>query len=262
MQPLSVRDNGCAVCPSGHSYDKSSRGYYNLLLSNAGGTHGDNAEMVGARRAFLDTGAYLPLANAVAELAREYSFAGCLLLDIGCGEGYYTDIVYNRLAEGGARPLLHAFDISKNAVISACKRNKNLNLAVASAYKMPLAASSVDIAINIFSPLAREETVRVLRDGGKFIMAIPDEEHLFGLKSAVYKTPYKNEVASTDISGLRLIKTQKLSYKLTLDTGEKIRNLFMMTPYAYRTPRADRERVLAMEHLETEIAFIVFVYEK
>ena len=40
-------------CENGHSYDRAKAGYYNLLLGAGGGTHGDNAEMVEARRAFL-----------------------------------------------------------------------------------------------------------------------------------------------------------------------------------------------------------------
>ena len=36
----------------------------------------------------------------------------------------------------------------------------------------------------------------------------------------------------------------------------------MMTPYAYRTPKEDKERVLATSSVTTEIEFIIDVYEK
>ena len=36
----------------------------------------------------------------------------------------------------------------------------------------------------------------------------------------------------------------------------------MMTPYAYMTSSEDRERVLSLENLETEVDFVVFVYKK
>ena len=45
-------------CPLGHCFDRAKAGYYNLLLGVGGGTHGDNAEMVEARRAFLGRGYY------------------------------------------------------------------------------------------------------------------------------------------------------------------------------------------------------------
>ena len=36
----------------------------------------------------------------------------------------------------------------------------------------------------------------------------------------------------------------------------------MMTPYAYRTSREDRERVLSLSSVTTEVEFIIDVYEK
>ena len=259
---LNISDGGSAVCPMRHSYDKSRFGYYNLLLSNTAGTHGDNREMIEARRAFLDTGAYLPLANTVAELVDESISDGGVLLDIGLGEGYYTSHVANRLLRSGKECEVLGFDISKDAVRYAARRCPEASLAVASAYKMPIADGSVDVAVNIFSPLAKEETVRVLRKGGSFIMAIPDENHLYGLKCALYKTPYKNEVQDSKIDGLKLIKSEHVAYTLTLDAPKKIHDLFMMTPYAYRTPKEARERLLSLNSLTTEVEFIVFVYKK
>lgn len=257
-RPLSVCEGGAAKCSLGHSYDRAKEGYYNLMLSASAGVHGDNREMVEARRTFLDTGEYKPLADKVSELVSEY-MTGERLLDIGCGEGYYTDIIERAL---GARATVSAFDISRDAVRRAAKRNKRLGLAVASAYHMPTADASFDMAVNMFSPLAPEEIARTLKGDGIFIMAIPGENHLFGLKCAAYKTPYKNELGDTVLPGFTLIRTERISYNMILDTNEKVRSLFMMTPYAYRTPREDRERVLSLASLETEVEFVVFVYKK
>lgn len=265
MGALAVGESGAAVCPAGHSFDRSREGYYNLLLSGTGGTHGDNREMVGARRAFLDTGAYLPLAEAASRLVCENFRAGDALLDVGLGEGYYTDIIEKSLAEKFGEDnygSISGFDISKDAVKMAARRNKRLSLAVASAYRMPIPDSSFEVVTNLFSPLAREEILRVLAPRGKFIMAIPGENHLFGLKSAIYDTPYRNEVADSALEGFSLLSSEKIAYTLTLDSQEKIRSLFMMTPYAYRTGRVERERVFALESIETEIEFWLFLYEK
>lgn len=261
-EKLNINEQGTAVCPCGHTYDRSRFGYYNLLLSNAGGNHGDNREMIDARRAFLDTGAYLPLANKVAELAYESISDGGVLLDIGCGEGYYTSLIMTRLSDGGKSVSTLGFDISKDACRYSMKRCVGAEIAVASAYKMPVADGSVDLAVNIFSPLAADETHRVLRSGGRFIMAIPDENHLFGLKKLLYKTPYKNRVADTALAGFSLLRTERVAYTLTLDSAEQIKSLFMMTPYAYRTPHEAKERLLSVGRLETEIEFLVFVYER
>lgn len=262
MRPLAVGERGVAACGGGHTFDRARDGYYNLLLSNTGGTHGDNREMLEARRRFLDTGAYLPLANKVAELVLADFPEGGALLDIGCGEGYYTSIVSAKLREAGKCPDVHGFDISKDGVRLTAKRDKSFSLAVASAYKMPIADESFDAAMNVFSPLALEETVRILRHGGRFVMAIPDVNHLFGLKSALYETPYKNKPESPELEGLDLIATERVHYTLKLRSAEEINALFMMTPYAYRTPPESRARLLSMLSLETEVEFVVFVYQK
>ena len=262
MRPLAVGERGVAACSGGHSFDRAREGYYNLLLSNAAGTHGDNREMLEARRRFLDTGAYLPLANKVAELVTEGFFAGGALLDIGCGEGYYTSIVSAALNAAGKSASVYGFDISKDGVKLTAKRDKGLRLAVASAYKMPFANESFDAAINVFSPLALEETVRILRHGGRFVMAVPDVNHLFGLKKALYSTPYKNELQSSELKGLDLIRAERVAYRLDLKSKEEIFSLFMMTPYAYRTPPESRAKLLGMDRLETEVEFVVFLYEK
>ena len=158
LLPL-VCEDGTAKCKSNHSYDRAKAGYYNLLLTNVGGTHGDNREMVEARRAFLDTGAYLPLAERVAALAAKH-ISGAKLLDIGCGEGYYTDVIEKALRDKAVS--VSGFDISRDAVKYAARRNKNLSLAVASAYRMPIADGSFDMVTNMFSPLARDEVFRAL----------------------------------------------------------------------------------------------------
>ena len=254
--PLTVGEGGTAKCENNHSYDRARAGYYNLVLGNAAGTHGDNREMLEARRVFLDTGAYRPLADTVSELCVEYASSGSIL-DIGCGEGYYTDIIERK---SGAS--ISAFDISREAVKLAHRRNPHLSLAVASAYKVPVGDESFDLALNMFSHLATEELYRTLRKDGIFIMAIPGEEHLFGLKAATYNTPYKNEIHSKELDGFELISDVRVRYEMHLTAKEEIKALFMMTPYAYRTGKEERERIFSLSELYTDADFYVLVYRK
>ncbi|MBR2342679.1 MAG: methyltransferase domain-containing protein [Clostridia bacterium] len=252
---------GAAVCPRGHSFDRAREGYYNLLLGQGAGTHGDNAEMVRARREFLSSGAYEPLARRVGELVSEYTVPSGLVLDVGCGEGYYTDIVYTALTARDPSARVSAFDISKDAARRAAKRNKNISVAVASAYRMPIASGSVDTVMNLFSPLAPDEVWRTLAGGGKFIIAFPAEEHLFGLKAAIYDTPYKNEPEDDALRGFKLLHRERMTYSMTL-SAVLARELFMMTPYAYRTTERERERLFSLGELTTDADFYIFVYEK
>ena len=257
---LSRRD-GCAVCESGHSYDRCKAGYYNLYLSNKSSVHGDNKDMVLARRDFLSRDFYSPLASAVADAVLDNTARLPIVLDAGGGEGYYTDIVERalRLRDGDSR--VHAFDISKDAVREAAKRNSDISHVVAGSYSMPIADGAVDVLINIFSPLALDETRRVLRSGGIFIMAIPDTDHLFELKAAIYDTPYKNTVNDTSLEGFSLVNDRELKYVMPL-CREALLSLFAMTPYAYRTSAQNRERVNSLSGLDVTAHFRVLVYEK
>lgn len=255
-------EEGRAFCKSGHSFDKSRYGYYNLLLDSSRKIHGDSKSMVEARRAFLSRGFYRPLAEQVATLVTEYTAPDGRLLDAGCGEGYYTDIVEQALYSRDGKSSVYAFDISKDAVREAGKKNPRVSLAVAGSYHMPIASESVDTVINTFSPLARDEVHRVLKSGGIFIMAIPDKEHLYDLKSAIYDTPYKNEVSDTALEGFELIADVPLSYVMQLSSKEDIRALFEMTPYAYRTKPENKDRVYRLDRLNCLAAFRIFVYRR
>lgn len=257
-----IAGSGSAVCPNNHSYDKSKYGYYNLLLTNVGGTHGDNKEMVLARRAFLGGGYYAPLADRVCSLVLEYTEPRGLVLDAGCGEGYYTSAVENALFMRDNSTRVAAFDISKDAVRQAYKKNCRLSLAVAGAYDMPVAEGSVDTVINTFSPFAREEILRSLRDGGVLIMAIPEEDHLYELKEILYKTPYKNRVKDSHIDGFLLVYDERLTYTMSLGDKSSIESLFKMTPYAYRTPRESAQRLSELSSLNCTADFHLYVYRK
>ena len=254
---LNIAASGAAVCERGHSYDRAKEGYYNLFFSD-GKTHGDNADMVLARRAFLEAGYYEPLSKRVAKTVSECLEDGATALDSGCGEGYYTACVAK--AVGGER--LAGFDISKDAVRRAAKRKTGAELAVASAYNLPIADGTVGMIYNVFSPFAIDECRRVLSFGGYFLAVIPGEEHLFSLKEKIYDTPYKNTVSNTELDGFTLIGRDELRYSISLESADAVRSLFMMTPYAYRTSFEGRARVNAINSLQTEAHFLILLYRK
>lgn len=69
-------------------------------------------------------------------------------------------------------------------------------------------------------------------------------------------------VADVALPGFELVEDEPLTYKIKLDSPDAVRNLFMMTPYAYRTKPSDKEKIFALSGLETEVDFRVFVYKK
>ncbi len=83
------------ICPQRHQFDMAKEGYVNLLpvQHKRSRDPGDSAEMMQARRAFLDAGHYQPLRDAIVAQLREWlDEKATAVLDIGCGEGYYTRI--------------------------------------------------------------------------------------------------------------------------------------------------------------------------
>lgn len=87
--------------------------------------------MVRARTEFLNKGYYAPLANKLAEIIKE--FEPSILIDAGCGEGYYTEQIAHQLENGH----VYGLDISKDALLDASKRCKTATFAVASTSSMP-----------------------------------------------------------------------------------------------------------------------------
>lgn len=250
------------VCPAGHAFDRARSGYVNLLAPGKGGNHGDDRMMVRARRAFLDGGYYAPLSDALNGLALRYARPGLRVFDAGCGEGYYTARLRQALAEAGMEPEVFGVDISRDALNAAGKRDRALELAVASVYALPVAEESCDALLSVFSPLCLPEFRRVLRPGGAFLMAYPLEEHLWQLKEAVYDEPYPNRPDPDEREGFVLETRRTLRYSITLPDTETIGNLFKMTPYYYKTSRRDQEKLAGLSCLTTQAAFAVCAYRK
>ena len=254
-EPLTGERN--LSCSNNHCYDRAKSGYINLL-SGKGGNHGDPKDMVLARKSFLDGGYYSPLSEEISRTAAELTPKKGVLLDCGCGECYYTDRIASLLPEAH----IMGIDVSKDAVNYGARRNKALDLAVASVYAIPTSDMTVDTVVSIFAPQATEEFARVLKPGGCLIMAIGGENHLWSLKKAVYDIPYKNEPSDYTLEGFEFKEKRELKYSIDLNSNSDIKNLFSMTPYYHKTSQSDIEKLNALDSLSTEIEFEVLVYKK
>lgn len=255
-------EKGC-FCPKGHSYDKAKYNYVNLLMSNkkSDKRHGDDKLMVRARTDFLDKGYYACLQSALCRAAVEYGESYVNLLDIGCGEGYYTSAVKKALENAGKECDALGLDISKEALIAANRRDKSLRLVVGSSYSLPVLEGACDMVMNVFAPLDDAEILRVLRPGGIVLRAVPGKGHLMGLKRAVYVLPYENPEPEYSPTGFERLDAIDVKDEITLH-GEDIGNLFKMTPYYYKTGRDDQQKLERLEMLTTELEFRIFVLRK
>ena len=241
-------------CVNGHRFDLAREGYLNLLrTSRSGDTIGDDKQSARCRRDFLNKGYYAPLKDALVTLFSEKEGK---LLDICCGEGYYTSAL-------GEIPGLtvYGFDISREMVRLAAKRG-NGTYFVANMASIPVAEDSFDYAVHLFAPFNEKEFARILKSGARLYTVIPGREHLYGLKKAVYDTPYYNDEKLPETQELKLVATHKVSSIITLTSQEDIDAVFRMTPYYFHTSPRDKEKLLPLMQLETPVEFVLAEYVK
>lgn len=270
------KQDGCYCCSLGHSFDISRKGYVNLLLNSSKGRHGDDRMMVNARTAFLERGYYDRFSEAVCnavirctvkpENDKKFN-SEFAVIDAGCGEGKYTADLIRRLHECSVSPSVLAADISKDAMNACASRVRRIPFSadllpiVASTAKLPVPDSCADVLINIFAPFFGDEFRRVLKSGGKIIRAVPLENHLLELKQLVYDKVYLNDVPDYEEEGFNAARKEDVSYSVSLQSTEDISNLFLMTPYYYKTGSADQNKLTKISQLEVTLAFRIITYE-
>ena len=121
-------------CANRHQFDRAKEGYVNLLpvQQKKSLDPGDSADMILARRNFLEAGFYQPLSDAVNAMLFAVLKSSALptLLVIGCGEGYYSNRLQRFLQTQQVTDLntttpavcLYGIDISKAAIKAAAKK--------------------------------------------------------------------------------------------------------------------------------------------
>lgn len=222
-----------------------------------GNTVGDNRQMALSRRSFLDKGFYFPLANAVGELLSAQANAENIL-DICCGEGYYTD----KLCSSFNNKSFYGFDISKEMVRLAAKRKCSARFFVANISGIPVFDNSIDFAFHLFAPFHANEFYRIMKPDGLLVTAIPGRTHLYGLKEILYDKPYENDEKLPDTGAFKVFDTIRVSYEITLNTREDIDTLLQMTPYFYHTPTSGLNRLSLTDTLTTPLDFVLVCCKK
>lgn len=241
-------------CPDGHSFDIAKENYVNLLVSSKNGElKGDDKYSARSRRDFLNRGYYSPLRDALNAI---FSDKHGTILDICCGEGYYTSVLGNN---SGLE--IYGFDISKEMVRLAAKRGGACYF-VANMANIPVFDESIDYAIHLFAPFNEEEFCRILKPGGVIYTVIPGKRHLYGLKELLYDTPYENDEKFPETCVLEQISKKTISSKAILEGEDAIAELFRMTPYYFHTSEKDRDKLEGIKRLETETEFVIGEFRK
>ena len=251
--------NNTYTCANLHSFDCAKEGYINLLpvQHKHSKEPGDNKIMLNARRSFLEAGFYEPLAKAIALMIDvvQPQQQTSTLLDLGCGEGYYTRKI-SAFCKRAEQIKLYGNDISKFAIAAAAKKQKSAQFIVASSNKLPYATDAFNIVVRVFAPSDNAELLRVLKPSGYLMTVTPGPRHLWQLKEHIY-SDVKEHAEETEIpEGFTQLSSQRISYKINPDTEQRDA-LLQMTPFAWSANAAIKENLHKLTELSIEADFIV-----
>lgn len=252
--PLTRHQNSY-TCPQGHQFDVAKEGYVNLLpvQHKRSRDPGDSPEMMQARRAFLDAGHYQPLRDAVCDILR--AAAPDTVLDIGCGEGYYTHAFADIAAQ------TWGLDVAKVAIRYGARRYPQVQFCVASSQRLPFEANTLDAVVRIYAPCNPQELARVLRPGGRVVTATPGPKHLMELKGLIYDEIRLHEPNREQLPGFTRLSQQTLAYPMQL-TGKEAVALLQMTPFAWRAKPEVWETLEQQKMFSCQTDFLIQVWQR
>lgn len=246
------------ACINRHQFDRSKEGYFNLLpvqLKNSL-TPGDAKEQLKARREFLQVGFFDPLKSKLSSLI--YPSAKTLL-DMGCGEGYFT----RGIATGFPGADIYAIDIAKAGIAMAAKSAKqlpNIVNVVASNFDLPLQNQSMDVILRLLAPSKESELQRVLKPHGELLIVIPGEQHLIELRKKIYQE-IRPLQSLPEIKCLVLKEKHSVRFGLEINNPKQMQSLLEMTPFAWKIDKQKKDLILSSQFHDTA-EFLIGVYSK
>ncbi|CNL37521.1 rRNA (Guanine-N1-)-methyltransferase [Yersinia aldovae ATCC 35236] len=250
-------------CSNNHQFDCAKEGYVNLMPVQHKGSKqpGDSPEMMQARRAFLDAGYYHPLQQRVAEILDEaLPFDATMLLDIGCGEGYYTAAVADRLNRM-RQMAVFGLDVAKIAVRYGAKRYPQVNFCVASSHRLPFANATFDAVLRIYAPCKAAELARTIKPGGIVVTVAPGPRHLYQLKDLIYSEVQLHADNDESLKGFERVSSERLAYEMKLP-GKQGFNLLQMTPFAWRASIECGQALAARQSFVCETDFVIALHRR
>ena len=225
-------------CKNRHSFDIAKFGYVNLAPQIKQSANYDK-ENFQNRQQILEAGFYQAILEVVSDLLAR-SKTSTTVLDIGCGEGFYS----RKLQESHSDKTFYAFDISKDSVQIAAKSEVNwaVNWFVGDLARLPIKDASMDILLDIFSPANYGEFKRILKENGLLIKVIPTENHLKEIRQKVQdqltNKGYSNQDIKDHFQNNFTILSNKTASLTKPITAEQLQVLLSMTPLLFHVDQS------------------------
>ncbi|RQW63175.1 23S rRNA (guanine(745)-N(1))-methyltransferase [Vibrio viridaestus] len=261
-EPL-IKNQNSLTCNNRHQFDFAKEGYINLMpvQHKRSKDPGDNKEMMQSRRRFLEKGFYTPMRSQVTAKLSQYVTNPCAkVLDIGCGEGFYTNDFALSFSNQQDTSVF-GLDISKVAIKYAAKRYKHCEFCVASSNRLPFGDKELDAVVRIYAPCNGDELQRCIKSNGIIVTVTPAGRHLYQLKELIYSEVHLHDETPESIDGFELIADDNLHYPMSLD-GESAFDLLQMTPFAWRASEEIKQDLKSRSEFHCEADFSIRVFRK
>ena len=178
------------------------------------------------------------------------------ILDLGCGEGYYTKGLKQHFADSD----IYGLDISKIAIDMATRYRKDITWIVGNSKNIPLQDHCLDFVCALFTVVNKDELKRIVKKGGQIIHVTANAHHLIEIKHLIY-----DEIKIKSDKYLRLGFKETESYdfvkKVAITNREDALNLLKMTPHYYHIKKEKRGILDTLQDLEITIDIKITVYE-
>lgn len=250
--------NNTYKCKKNHCYDIAKSKYINLLLNPDKATTypGDNKDSLSCRKAFLNAGYYDVILEEVLKCIHKIQRPSMQLLDLGCGEGYYTYKMHEALND----TTMYGLDISKDGIFMASKYTKDVCWIVGNSKNIPLLDHSMDIVTALFTVVNVEELERCLKKDGYIVHVTANNTHLIEFKQLIY-----DEIKIKSDKYIRLPFTVEDSYDfkktIHLKNREDTLNLLKMTPHYYHIKKERRHVLDDLNEFDVTIDVKITLYK-
>ncbi|MDR2932765.1 MAG: methyltransferase domain-containing protein [Oscillospiraceae bacterium] len=214
------------VCSRGHCFDIAAKGYINFVPGQT--STGYSRTLFNSRRAVLEAGYFAPVLESVKQCVPTTPDLGGVILDAGCGEGYYAA---GLALSGGA---VIGMDLEKEAILTACRRQESVCWLVADINRIPLSDHAAAAVLNVLTPANYQEFSRVLAPGGLVVKVIPGKDYLSEIRAALGDRLRQQDYSSEPVAAhfaRNLHGSDKTDIRYTLPVDADMRaHFFNMTP--------------------------------
>ena len=218
-------ENISLVCDDNHRYDFSKKGYIHLINNYKPTKYSE--ELFMARNEVFSNGFYTNVLKSIQNLVEKY--AKDVVLDIGCGEGYYIKELKTVFPE----KYFYGLDNSKDAIELAVKEDKLNPYMIANLANLPFKDGSVSCILNILTPANYEEFFRVLGDNGYLIKIIPNANYLREIRELIGGKEYTNSDTMKLIEDNCTVVDRITVSDIFKLTKEQAQNFLKMTPLTF-----------------------------